>query len=145
MSTETELPQNVQFPMLTGGEDNIKIYDLNKIFHMSFTYNFDLLKNLIESLIENQTQLQNQISQLQSIHNIQPQFSSTLSKNAKSEDQKKKSSTSPIKLKQHIAGSIRMPPTDIKLEESVNNDELTNKIIVSIKYKKFYNNKFLKI
>ena len=31
--------------------------DLKKIFQMNFSYNFDLLKNLIEALLKNQKNL----------------------------------------------------------------------------------------
>ena len=149
MSTNTEPPHNIEFPILsTSEQDNIKIYDLNKIFH--FSYNFDLLKNLIESLIQNQTELQNEIFQLKntnaisSSNNIQSQTSPEIlqqnisssvndkNKNIKSDDQKKSSPLIPTILKPRKAGVVRSPPNDIKLEVDVNNDDVINKIIVSI-------------
>ena len=36
----------------------IPIYDLNQIFKINFSYNFDLLKGLLESLIKNQQETQ---------------------------------------------------------------------------------------
>ena len=36
----------------------IPIFDLNKIFQINFSYNFDLLKSLLETLIKNQQETQ---------------------------------------------------------------------------------------
>ena len=51
--------------------ENKQIFDLNKIFHIDLSYNFDLLKNLLSTLIKNQklkdekiTELENQILDL---------------------------------------------------------------------------------
>ena len=43
------------------GEENIEIYDLNKIF--KFSYNFDILKNIIEALMKNQQKIQNELKE----------------------------------------------------------------------------------
>ena len=69
-------PRNVKIPFLTYEEkdnnlninkksldkdDNknkIPIFDLNKIFQFNFSYNFDLLKNLLETMIQNQQESQ---------------------------------------------------------------------------------------
>ena len=40
-----------------GGKDSAEVIDLNKMFQMNFSYNFDLLKNLIEALMKNQKNL----------------------------------------------------------------------------------------
>ena len=39
-------------------QKEIPIYDLNQIFKINFSYNFDLLKGLLESLIKNQQETQ---------------------------------------------------------------------------------------
>ena len=69
-------PRNVKIPFFTYEEkdnnlnsnkkssdkdDNrnkIPIFDLNKIFQFNFSYNFDLLKNLLETMIQNQQESQ---------------------------------------------------------------------------------------
>ena len=38
--------------------NKIPIFDLNKIFQFNFSYNFDLLKNLLETMIQNQQESQ---------------------------------------------------------------------------------------
>ena len=46
---------NVEFFISNiGGKDSSEVIDLNKMFQMNFSYNFDLLKNLIEALLKNQ-------------------------------------------------------------------------------------------
>ena len=56
--------------------DEKQIYDLNEIFHIDLSYNFDLLKNLLSSIIKNQklkddriTELENQILDLRIAYN----------------------------------------------------------------------------
>jgi len=39
-------------------QNEIPIFDLNQIFKINFSYNFDLLKGLLESLIKNQQETQ---------------------------------------------------------------------------------------
>lgn len=48
----------IQIPFISDSQTNIKIaeFDLNKIFEFNFSYNFELLKNLIETLIKKQNQ-----------------------------------------------------------------------------------------
>ena len=46
-----------------GGKENTEIIDLNKIFQMNFSYNFDLLKNLIEALMKNQKNFQEELKE----------------------------------------------------------------------------------
>ena len=51
---------NVEFFISNiGGKDSPEVIDLNKIFQMNFSYNFDLLKNLMEALMKNQQYIQN--------------------------------------------------------------------------------------
>ena len=75
-SNNNETPRNLKIPFLFYGEKNpnqsasvnskdenedIPIFDLNKIFHINFSYNFDLLKNLLETLAGNQQEYQREI------------------------------------------------------------------------------------
>ena len=42
-------------------QKEIPIYDLNQIFKINFSYNFELLKSLLESLINNQQETQKEL------------------------------------------------------------------------------------
>jgi hypothetical protein len=127
------------------GEERIEIFDLNKIFQMNLSYNFDILKNLIEALMKNQINIQNDLKEKETkilelethiltnkvADNISGDKSARSSKNQplSSRDSNKKL-ISVIKGNQEI---LRKPPNDIKLEVSIGNDDTINKIIVSIK------------
>ena len=59
--------------------DDKQIFDLNEIFHIDLSYNFDLLKNLLSTIIKNQklkddklTELENQILDLRIALNQDP-------------------------------------------------------------------------
>ena len=63
-----QIPRNVKIPFLSyeeggsnlnspeneGKPNKIPIFDLNKLFEINFSYNFEILKSLIETLILNQ-------------------------------------------------------------------------------------------
>ena len=128
------------------GKSSAEIIDLNKIFEMNFSYNFDLLKNLIEALMKNQknfqeelkektlkiNDLENQILALTSQENKEISINKTI----------KQSISQPIVTSREVLSSklislindakniIKEPPNEIKLDES--SDEKTNKIVVSI-------------
>ena len=68
-----KLQRNVTIPFLTYEDNNldlnsskkdekknakIPIFDLNQIFQFKFSYNFDVLKNLLETMIQNQRESQ---------------------------------------------------------------------------------------
>ena len=144
---ESQEERNVEFQTTNQeGEDNIEIYDLNKIFQ--FSYNFDILKNIMEALIKNQ---QNMLKDLKSknskILDLQSQIldikflldspnteKETSKPQIKSVNQQiQKLDTNP-KLFSVIKGNqdiLRPPPNDIKLEVSIGNDDNINAIIVS--------------
>ena len=125
---------------------------LNKMFQMNFSYNFDLLKNLIEALLKNQknfqTELKEKTMKLVELENkvLDLQLASLSQENP--EPSKKPRSSfqllevntgEPInmssKLSSVIKGdsnAIKFPPNDIQLEESTANDEKMNNLIVSI-------------
>jgi hypothetical protein len=66
-----QIPRNVSLPFLsfeevsTAKEDNnknnIPTFDLNKIFQFNFSYNFELLKSLLETMILNQREGQKEL------------------------------------------------------------------------------------
>ena len=56
--------RNVEFFISNiGGKDSPEVIDLNKIFQMNFSYNFDLLKNLMEALMKNQKNFQAELKE----------------------------------------------------------------------------------
>ena len=69
-----EETRKIKIPYLTYAEEDplqsscenknrgkIPIFDLNQIFKINFSYNFDLLKGLLESLINNQQETQKEL------------------------------------------------------------------------------------
>ena len=127
-------PQNVEFPLTSQGEpEEMKVFDLNKIFQMNLTYNFDILKNLITSLIQNQKNFQNQINDLKSVllsgGQISPEALKKIMENKQTDQQK--TNIENVN-KPHKAGTVRAPRSDVKLEVSIENDDTTNKIIKKI-------------
>ena len=78
MSTSPSPKKKTSFNVEIGdrGSDNKQIFDLNEIFHIDLSYNFDLLKNLLSTIIKNQklkddkiTELENQILDLRIAYN----------------------------------------------------------------------------
>ena len=144
---------NVEFFISNiGGKDSSEVIDLNKMFQMNFSYNFDLLKNLIEALLKNQknfqTELKEKTMKLVELENklLDLQLASSSqeipepSKKPRSSFQQLEINTGAeinmsSKLLSVIKGdsnAIKFPPKDIQLEESTANDEKTNNLIVSI-------------
>ena len=139
---------NVEFQTTNQeGEDKIEMFDLNKIFQ--FSYNFDILKNLVEALIKNQQSIQKQLKSKQAkILDLEAQFLDlkilldsgnfqTKEKEVKPQSKKSQQTlsfdTNP-KLFSVLKGNsdiLRSPPNDIKLEVSIGHDDIINQIIVS--------------
>ena len=147
--------RNVEFFISNmGGKESAEVVDLNKIFQMNFSYNFDLLKNLIEALLKNQKNFQSELKEkTNKIMDLENQLldlklssvkeeviTNTKSKLEPSSFQQIEINSVPEKLINPklllvIKGDkniIKTPPNDIKLEESSNNNDEMNKIIVSI-------------
>jgi hypothetical protein len=121
--------------------ENKQVFDLNNIFHIDLSYNFDLLKNLLSTIIKNQklkdekiTELENQILDLRIAFNEE----------TKKQDKKKsrKSLLPPIQENEkkqeainadNLSVILKPPKTEPVLEVSDDNDPTVNKIIVSIK------------
>ena len=143
-TSQKERERNIQFQTTNQeGEESIEIYDLNKIFQMNFSYNFDILKNLIEALMKNQQNMQNELKGNQTkISDLEEQILELKindnSGGKSSRIQQLSSIDTNKKLISAIKGNkdaIRKPPNDIKLEVSIGNDDIINKIIVSKKIK----------
>lgn len=129
------------------GEESIEFFDLNKIFQLNFSYNFDILKNIMEALIKNQNNIQNDIKAKNTkILDLETQIidlklllesnnKNTLKKpHQTSDNQNLISYDSNPKLLSVIKGNediLRQPPNDVKLEVSIGNDDIINQIIVS--------------
>lgn len=129
------------------GEENIEIFDLNKIFQLSFTYNFDLLKKIMEALMKNQQNIQNDIKAKNSkIIDLESQIldlkllidsgniKSITKPQVQTDNQLLSSFDSNPKLFSVIKGNqdiLRPPSNDVKLEVSIGYDDIINKIIVS--------------
>lgn len=198
------IPYNNTFPISIGSDQNASShspFDLNKIFQVNFSYNFDLLKTLLEGLLKSQKSNEDEIFMLKyenqelkknlidlnilvcknsgdeetvkklmekkkqlenenflekqkimnlnmnknineknfdegNIHNKRHSILSVASKNGE-EEGKTKPRKSVVKEVRGAVKSptrykrVRAPANDIKLEPNINNEELTNKIIVS--------------
>lgn len=143
-SLNKENKRNIEFQTTNQeGEQSIEIYDLNKMFQVNFSYNFDLLKNLMEAIIKNQQNIQDKVKEKENkILDIEAQLIDLKicladSHNpSQSLDTQKQPPPNP-KLFSVIKGNndiLRQPPNDLKLEVSIGNDDLINQIIVSISY-----------
>jgi hypothetical protein len=115
------------------------IIDLNKIFHIDLSYNFDLLKNLLSTIITNQKSKDDKILDLESqILNLKILLGDTLNEpesTKKFQDTKTKLSSFLYRGKDFpdttCLSYIITPPKNISLETSPKNDPLINQIIVS--------------
>ena len=123
--------------------ENKQIFDLNQIFHIDLSYNFDLLKNLLSTIIKNQKLKDQKIVELENqILDLKIAFNDDTNKN-KEKRKSRKSILLPIQetvtelnLKDidNISGQLKPPRKDPVLEISEENDPVVNKIIVSIIY-----------
>ena len=59
-----------QMNLKNKNKGKIPIYDLNEIFKINFSYNFDLLKGLLESLINNQKETQKELAKIKKEYDI---------------------------------------------------------------------------
>lgn len=128
-SEEKEIPdpfQNLEITDKLTGEKNL--IDLNKIFKIDLSYNFELLKNLLTIIVKNQQENENKINELSSrISGGRSHFDSS---------QKSKPYISKLKQKTKIdtkclQKTITPPPNDIEIDPSESNDPTVIKIIVS--------------
>ena len=142
--------------------DDKQIFDLNEIFHIDLSYNFDLLKNLLSTIIKNQklkddkiTELENQILDLRIAYNegltqksgeIFPKkmfeekdskSKSIISSQEKKEEEKVENKEN--KEEDNLEYELKPPKKGPELEISEQNPPIINKIIVSKNKNKFYN------
>lgn len=122
--------------------------DLNKIFHIDLSYNFDLLKDLLSTLIRNQKLKDDKILDLETklldfklLLNESLKDPETVKKLQQS---KTKISTLLLKDKEFPNTSclnyvISPPPNHINIEPSPKNDPVVNQIIVSNKIYSYIN------
>ena len=118
------------------------IFDLNKIFHIDLSYNFDLLKDLLSKIITNQQlkddkilDLESQLIDFKNLFNESLKEPETLQK---LQENKSKINALFLKGKEFpntscLLDVIRPPPNNIVLETSPKNDPTVNQIIVSNK------------
>ena len=118
------------------GTDNKQIFDLNEIFHIDLSYNFDLLKNLLSTIIKNQklkddklTELENQILDLRIALNQAPNKIQSAKKDQKSDQAKDKIEGNYDD--QSLKFLLKPPKKEPELEESEQYQPIVNNIIVS--------------
>jgi hypothetical protein len=114
--------------------DDKQIFDLNEIFHIDLSYNFDLLKNLLSTIIKNQklkddklTELENQILDLRIALNQDPNKIQSAKKDQTPDKEKEKGNYDDQSLK----FVLKPPKKEPELEESEKYQPIVNKIIVS--------------
>ena len=114
--------------------DDKQIFDLNEIFHIDLSYNFDLLKNLLSTIIKNQklkddklTELENQILDLRIALNQDPNKIQSAKKDQTPDKEKEKGNYDDQSLK----FVLKPPKKEPELEESERYQPIVNKIIVS--------------
>ena len=119
------------------------IIDLNKIFHIDLSYNFDLLKNLLSTIIRNQKTKDDKILDLdKQLLDLKVLLSDCLKDpetTKKLQESKSKITSLLLKGKEFPNTSclhyvISPPPNNISLEPSPKYDPIVNQIIVSILY-----------
>ena len=113
-----------------------QIFDLNEIFHIDLSYNFDLLKNLLSTIIKNQklkddklTELENQILDLRIAFNQDVNKIQSAKKDQKLDKAKDKVEGNYDD--QNLKSVLKPPKKEPELEESEQYQPIVNKIIVS--------------
>lgn len=142
MSTQPEYENENAFNIEVDEQSSQQkiIYDLNKIFHVDFSYNFDLLKNLLCQIIKNQKIKDDKISSLEKqLLDFKAIFDESIGDPEiakKLREAKPKITSLLLKGKEFpdtscLHNVIRPPPNNIILEPSPKNDPIINQIIVS--------------
>ena len=142
MSTQPEYENENTFNIEVDEQSSQQkiIYDLNKIFHLDFSYNFDLLKNLLCQIIKNQKIKDDKISSLEKqLLDFKTTFDESIGDPEiakKLREAKPKMTSLLLKGKEFpdtscLHNVIRPPPNNIILEPSPKNEPIINQIIVS--------------
>ena len=138
MSSSPIKDKNENFNIELG--DNKQTFDLNQIFHIDLSYNFDLLKNLLSTIIKNQKIKDQKIAELENqILDLKIAFNEDANKN-KEKRKSRKSILLPIQETEtkldfntdNLSVQLKPPRNDPVLEISEENDPVVNNIIVSI-------------
>lgn len=125
--------------------DKKQIFDLNEIFHIDLSYNFDLLKNLLSTIIKNQKlkdekiiELENQLLDLRIAFNEESNKKSEPTKKVETKPKspsKEKEETDEVienpEISENITFDLKPPKYLPKLEVSDKNEPIVNNIIVS--------------
>ena len=142
MSSEEKIeqkPENQEFKIEVDSHNTT--YDLNKIFHIDLSYNFDLLKDLLSTIIKNQKLKDDKILDIEpELIDFRNVFNESLKDPEtvkKLQESKSKVSSLLLKSKEFPNTSclhyvIHPPPNEIVLETNPKNDPTVNQIIVSI-------------
>jgi hypothetical protein len=141
---ENENENLPEFNIEINGNDNQQktTIDLNKIFHIDLSYNFDLLKNLLSTIIKNQKTKDDKILDLENqLLNFKILLNDTLKDpeaTKKLLESKSRISTLLLKGKEFPDTSclnyVITRPREINIEPSPNNEPIINQIIVSYIY-----------
>ena len=156
MSTSPSPKKKTSFNVEIGdrGSDNKQIFDLNEIFHIDLSYNFDLLKNLLSTIIKNQKLKDDKILDLENqLLDLRISLNEENSKNLDKSKESKNKQTPKKEIKENIdiptpeiiLHQLKPPTKEIILEESNENPEIVNKIIQNIKGINEYMNETYKI
>jgi hypothetical protein len=150
-----ENPRSIAIPFNIDGLNESGMCDLNKVFQVNFTYNIDLLKNLLEGILKFQKTTEEEIESLKEdnkeknikLKKIESKLFgagmisfTNVNKISTTEDKKdgKKYKKENILIGDNISNEqgkiiIHNPKDDnINLEVSESNSDVINKIIVSI-------------
>ena len=137
---ENQIQNGNEFNVELNGKNSQQkiIFDLNKIFHLDLSYNFDLLKNLLSEIIKNQKEKDNKIEDLE---NQLLNFKITFNESMGNPEIVKKLKENTPKMSLLLKGKefpntsvlnkkIRPPPNNVVLEQNPKYDPIINQIIV---------------
>lgn len=159
--TETAImidtPRSVAIPFNIEGLNESNMCDLNKVFQINFSYNIELLKNLLEGMLKFQKSIEEELesirednkeknmkirkleTKLMGLENISNSSNIKISKNENSKEEKRPKKIENIIMPEKSKKDVRAKkpindPRDEKniLETSDSNPDIVNKIIVSI-------------
>ena len=145
--TETQMidsPRSIEIPFDMEGLNESNMCDLNKVFQINFTYNIELLKNLLEGILKFQKSTEEEIESLKEdnreknlkIKKLESKLSGSgtgyMNEEQKEENMKKRKSNIVDNKGSLKFGHITYPVDENNiLEPSDENSEIVNKIIVS--------------
>jgi len=147
-------PRSILIPFDMEGLNESNMCDLNKVFQINFSYNIELLKNLLEGILKFQKSTEEEIESLKEdnkeknlkIKKLESKLSGSgtgyMNEKQKEDNMKRRKSIIADNKGSLKFGHITNPFDENNiLEPSDENSEIVNKIIVS--YNLFINDKFL--